>query len=363
MSMRIAQLAPTYERVPPRTYGGTELVVGLLTEELVARGHEVTLFASGDSRTRATLRSVTPEPVRYGRPTPDGLTHAEYLQLANAQACFLEAADGAFDLVHNHAGVEGMVLAATSDTPVVSTMHNPFQPRTRPIWDAYPWFHHAVSAASGTTFTAKGAVAPILHGIDVAAIRPDTAPHDLADPDGYLLFLGRFSPAKGADRAIEAARRSGRRLILAGKVDAADTNHVRTAVEPWLDGDRIRAVGEVGGEVKRTLISGADALLFPIEWDEPFGLVMVEALACGTPVVGFQRASVPEVVEHGRTGFVVENVDEMVDAIGRLGEIDRADCRRSAEERFTTARMVDDYEAMYRRILEPTSKPEAVAAG
>ncbi len=362
-TMRIAQLAPTYERVPPRTYGGTELVVGLVTEELVARGHDVTLFASGDSRTSARLRSITPEPVRYGSTTPDGLHHAEYLQLANAQACFLEAADGAFDLVHNHAGVEGMVLGTTSDTPVVSTMHNPFAPRTQPIWDAYPWFHHAVSAASAATFPTAGALAPILHGIDVAAIQPDTRPRDLTDPDGYLLFLGRFSPAKGADRAIEAARRSGRRLVLAGKIDPTDLSHVRTAVEPWLDGDRIRAAGEVGGQTKRALIAGADALLFPIEWDEPFGLVMVEALAAGTPVIGFRRASVPEVVEDGRSGFVVDGIDEMVDAIGRLGQIDRAESRRSAEERFTVARMVDDVEAMYRSILQRVEDRAPVAVG
>jgi glycosyltransferase involved in cell wall biosynthesis len=355
--MRIAQLAPTYERVPPRTYGGTELIVSLVTDELVRRGHDVTLFATGDSRTRAHLRSITPEPMRYGSYATDGLGHAEYLQLANAQACFLAASDGEFDLIHNHAGVEGMVLAATSDTPVVSTMHNPFAPRTDPIWAAYPWFHHAVSASSAATFPARGALPPIHHGIDVAPIVADVAPRNVNHRDGYVLFLGRFSPAKGADRAIQAALAAGRRLILAGKIDAADTTHVRTAVEPWLDGDRIRTVGEVGGETKRELLAGADALLFPIEWQEPFGLVMIEALATGTPVIGFSRASVPEVVRHGVTGFVVDDVDEMAAAIGRLGEIDRAACRRDAEERFSVKRMVDEVEAMYRTVLDRSSAP------
>jgi len=349
--MRIAQLAPTYERVPPRTYGGTELIVALVTDELVRRGHEVTLFASGDSRTRARLRSITAEPVRYGARTGDGLMHAEYLQLANAQACFLEASTGAFDLVHNHAGIEGMVLAASSKTPVVSTMHNPYTERTRSVWDAYPWFHHAVSASSAATFPARGALPPILHGLDVGPVEPDLRRHNPMDPEAYVLFLGRFSPAKGADRAIQAARLAGRRLLLAGKVDPADTVHVRTAIEPWLDGDRIRAVGEVGGETKRALLAGAEALLFPIEWQEPFGLVMIEALATGTPVIGFDRASVPEVIRDGVTGFVVDNVDEMAAAIGRIGEIDRAACRREAEERFSVARMVDDVEAMYRTVL------------
>jgi glycosyltransferase involved in cell wall biosynthesis len=361
--MRIAQVAPTYERVPPRTYGGTELVVGLVTDELVARGHDVTLFASGDSRTVARLRSVTPEPVRYGSWTSDGLHHAEYLQLANAQAAFLAAERGEFDLVHSHAGIEGLVLAETSSTHVISTMHNPFAPRTQPIWDAYPWYHHEVSAASAATFPARGRLAPILHGIDVDAIEPDTRPRDPADPDGYLLFLGRFSPAKGADRAIEAARIAGRRLILAGKVDPHDTAHVRSAVEPWIDGDRIRTVGEVGGPTKRDLLAGADALLFPIEWDEPFGLVMVEALAAGTPVIGFRRASVPEVIEDGVTGFVVDDVAGMAGAVGRLGAIDRSACRRSAEERFTVSRMVDDVEAMYREILDRVEGGRLVRAG
>lgn len=344
--MRIAQVAPTYERVPPRAYGGTELIVHLVTEELVARGHDVTLFATTDSITRARLSSVVAQPVRYGEANGSTIAHAEHLHLANAQAAFLAAADGAFDVIHNHAGLEGLVLGAASSTPVVSTMHNPFEPATRPIWDAYPWFHHAVSAASAATFPERNALAPIHHGIDVGSFRFGEK------PDGdYLLFLGRFSPSKGADRAIEAARRAGRRLVLAGKVDAPDAEYYQRAIAPHVDGDRIRAVGEADAERKRELLANADALLFPIEWDEPFGLVMVEALAAGTPVVGFRQASVPEVIEDGRTGFVVDDVDGMVEAIGRLGEINRRACRAAAEERFTVGRMVDDVEAMYETVL------------
>jgi glycosyltransferase involved in cell wall biosynthesis len=347
MPMRIAHIAPTYERVPPRTYGGTELIVHLVTDELVARGHDVTLFASGDSITRARLRSVTPSAQRYGgSSTEHGLEHAEHVHLANVQAAFLAAAEGAFDLVHSHAGIEGLVLGATSRTPVVSTMHNPFVPATQSVWDAYPWFHHAVSASSARTFPTHGARDPILHGIDVSSFEFDER------PDGdFLLFLGRFSPAKGADRAIEAAQRAGRRLILAGKVDAADVEHVRTTIEPHLDGERIRYIGEVDGETKRDLLARADALLFPIEWEEPFGLVMVEALASGTPVVGFRRASVPEVVDDGKTGFIVDDVEAMAEAIGRVGELDRGECRKAAETRFTVRRMVDDVETMYEAIL------------
>jgi glycosyltransferase involved in cell wall biosynthesis len=343
--LRIAQLAPTYERVPPAAYGGTELIVHLLTEELVRRGHEVTLFASGDSVTAARLRSVTPTPFRYGD-VVDGLRHAEYLQLANAQACFVAAAAGEFDIVHNHAGIEGLVLATSSRTPVLTTNHNPFVPLTRPIWDAYPWAHHAVTAASAATFPDRGALPPIHHGIDVASFTYGDR------PDDYLLFLGRFSPDKGAARAIEAARLAGRRLILAGKVDTADASYFRTDVEPAIDGTQIRYVGEADGDEKRRLLAGAQALLFPIDWDEPFGLVMVEALASGTPVIGFRRASVPEVVEDGVTGFVVDDPMGMAAAIRRIGEIDRRACRSEAEQRFSVSRMVDDYVNHYAMVRD-----------
>ena len=348
--MRIAQLAPTYESVPPAAYGGTELVVHLITEELVRRGHDVTLFASGDSQTSARLRSVTPAPFRYGD-VVDGVRHAEYLQLANAQACFLDAAAGEYDIVHNHAGIEGLVLAATSRTPVLTTNHNPFVSQTRQIWDAYPWAHHAVSAASAATFPSRGALPPIHHGIDVASFSFGER------PEGYLLFLGRFMPDKGAVRAIEAARLAGRRLILAGKVDAADADHFATRIQPAVDGDRIRYVGEADAIAKRRLLAGADALLFPIEWDEPFGLVMIEALASGTPVVGFRRASVPEIVEDGLTGFVVDDVAAMAAAFERLEGIDRRHCRSEAERRFSVARMVDDYLGYYEMV-----RNEALAA-
>jgi len=341
--MRIAQLAPTYERVPPVAYGGTELVVHLVTEELVRRGHEVTLFASGDSVTGARLVAVTPRPYRRGAGAT--LAHPEHVHLLNARACFRAAAEGAFDIVHNHAGVEGLVLAETSTTPVLTTCHMAYVPETAPAWDAYPWFHNAPSAASAATFPARGRLAPIHHGIDVAR-RPFGA-----RGEGYLLFLGRLAAVKGPEVAIEVARRSGRRLVLAGKIDPEDRPYAESAVLPAVDGDRIRFVGEAGPADKARLLAGADALLFPITWEEPFGLVIIEALAAGTPVVAFARASVPELIEDGLTGFVVPDADRMVEALDRLGEIDRAHCRRVAEERFSVERMVDRYEATYRAIL------------
>jgi glycosyltransferase involved in cell wall biosynthesis len=351
--MRIAQLAPTYESVPPSTYGGTELVVSLITEELVRRGHDVTLYASGNSSTSARLRSVIPEHLRYGD-TRDGLRHAEYLQLANAQACFLDAANGSFDIVHNQAGIEGLVLAATSRTPVLTTNHNAFVPQSQPIWDAYPWAHNSLSRASAATFPEQGARPPIHHGIDVASFTFGDR------PEGYLLFLGRFMREKGAAAAIEAATRAGRPLILAGKVDPADAEHFASSIEPAIDGASIRYVGEAGTHAKQRLLAGADALLFPIDWDEPFGLVMIEALASGTPVIGFRRASVPEVIEEGVTGFVVDDVAGMAEAICRLGEIDRSTCRAIAERRFDVSRMVDAYEEAYSAVVgSATARAEA----
>jgi glycosyltransferase involved in cell wall biosynthesis len=290
---------------------------------------------------------VTPKAVRYGSIVGD-LRHAEYLQLANAQACFLDAAAGEFDVVHNHAGIEGLVLAATSRTPVITTNHNPFVPETRPIWDAYPWLHHSLSAASAATFPSRGALPPIHHGIDVASF-PFA---ERAAEDPYVVFLGRFMPEKGAGRAIEAARRSGRRLVLAGKIDQSDADFFSSHIEPEIDDRLIGYIGEASPESKRTLLAGAEALLFPIDWHEPFGLVMIEALACGTPVIGLSRGSVPEVVEDGVTGFVVDDVDGMVAAIGRIGDIDRRRCRESVERRFDVSRMVDDYEASYEQTIE-----------
>jgi glycosyltransferase involved in cell wall biosynthesis len=355
--LRIAQLAPTFERVPPAAYGGTELIVALITDELVRRGHDVTLYASGDSETRAELRSIAARAVRYGE-VVDGVRHAEYFQLVNAHACYMDAAEGEFDIIHNHAGLEGLVLGATSTTPVLTTNHNPYVPMTKPVWDAYPWAHNSLSAASAATFPEDGAVEPIHHGIDV-----ETFPFG-ERPTGDLLFLGRFSPEKGAARAIEAARLAGRRLVLVGKVDAVDAAHFAEAIEPQIDGDQIRYFGEADATQKRQLLADARALLFPIEWDEPFGLVMIEAMACGTPVLGFRRASVPEVVEPGVTGFVVDDLDGLVRAIDRADGLDRRACRRRAEQRFGVGRMVDDYERTYAEVIDRAAAgPRLVGQG
>jgi glycosyltransferase involved in cell wall biosynthesis len=314
-------------------------MVAILAGELVRRGHDVTLFATGDSRTPARLESVTDRPHRYG--VPDGLPHPEYVQLANAQGAFLAAADGAFDLVHNHAMVEGLALAAFSQTPVLTTCHNAYAPETAPIWRAYPWYHHALSRAGAATFPERGALPPIHHGIEIASF-PFSE-----QGEGYLAFLGRFSPAKGARAAVEVARLTGRPLILAGKVDRRDEAYFAREIEPAIDGTLVRYAGEVDAAAKRRLLGGADALLFPIDWEEPFGLVMIEALSCGTPVIGFRRASVPEIVDDGSTGFVVDDVEAMAAAVAGITDISRFACRVTAEARFDVGRMVDAYEDAY----------------
>lgn len=352
--MRIAQLAPLYEVVPPRGYGGTELVVHDLTEELVGRGHEVTLFASGDSQTSARLAAPVPfalwsDEGRRRWPTPEA---ADAEEARHCRACIERA--GEFDIVHNHAEIEGMVAATRSATPVLTTHHRAYEPENASVYEAYPWAHVALSAASAGTFPERGQLPPIHHGIDVASypFRERS--------ESYLLFLGRLTPEKGGQYAIEIARRAKRELLIAGVVQDRAARYGRRVLA-MADGQQIRYVGEAGPTDKRRLLSGAAALLFPIVWDEPFGLVVVEAFACGTPVLAFSAGSAPELIVPGETGFVVQpgedpfapgqGVDRLAEAIQHIPELSRQRCREEAEHRFTVARMASDYERAYEAVL------------
>jgi glycosyltransferase involved in cell wall biosynthesis len=356
--MRIAQLAPIFEAVPPHGYGGTELVVHLLSEELVPRGHEVTLFASGDSSTSARLEATIPWSLWSEEGLRRWTTPEEIADVTreHIEACMARAAE--FDVVHNHAGYEGMAGAVTSRVPVLTTHHLAFERRYADLFERYPWAHQAVSAASARTFPARGQLPPIHHGIDVAS-------YPFAErSEGYLCYLGRITPEKGVEYAIELARRSGRELRIAGVVQDRVADYGQRILA-MADGRLVRYVGEAGPQAKRRLLAGADALVFPIVWDEPFGLVIPEALACGTPVLAFASGSVPELLADGATGFVVEpgpdplapgaGVDRLVAALERLPTIARHSCREEAERRFSVARMTDDYERGYETLVASAS--------
>ena len=345
--MRILQLAPLWETVPPPRYGGTEAVVSVLCEELVRQGHAVTLCASGDSVTSAELSSVYPRSLR----TADDLQDRQPYDWTHV-ALSLRAADG-FDIVHNHAGELAMAMSHLVDVPMLSTMHCPITPDTQFIWDRYSGWYNTISHAERRTMppVRGGTYCGVVHnGIDV-----ESFPYEEQKED-YLLFLACMAPVKGAHLAIEAARRLGKRLIIAAKVDRADRQYFHDIVEPLIDGDLIQFVGEVDGTLKRKLYARAYCLLVPICWEEPFGLVMAEAMACGTPVIAFARGAAPELVVEGETGFLVHDVDGMVRAVHRVDRIDPLLCRRHVEENFSPQRMTEGYLALYERILR---RPQA----
>jgi glycosyltransferase involved in cell wall biosynthesis len=355
--LRIAQVAPLFEAVPPAGYGGTELIVHLLTEELVRRGHQVTLFASGDSRTEATLVPGAPVALwsEAGRRLPS--QEVERLLTVHHAAPYSEGA--AFDLIHDHTWAPGLKAAVGSGrSSALCTHHREWEPVLGPLLEAFSGRHNAVSEAASRRFPARGQLPAVHHGIDVASFPFSER------SEGYLLFLGRLSPVKGPGVAVQVARRSGRRLLLAGRIHPSERKAYERDVEPFLDGDRIRYVGEADPPMKRRLLAGADALLFPISWEEPFGLVMIESLASGTPVVATRRASTPEVIDDGETGLLAgpgdggeADVEALLKVLPGIARLSRAACRQAAERRFTVERMVDDYERRYAELLGLTAEP------
>lgn len=336
--MRIAEVAPVWERVPPVRYGGIELVVSLLTDELVRRGHKVTLFASGNSITEAELSAVYPS----ARRADIGAIPIDLLHVSRA----FKRADE-FDVVHNHSGYSGVALAACVDVPTLTTLHGIFTEQNTPFFEAFAnacWYN-SISDEQRRGGPPLRYIDTIYNAIDVSAYPFEP------DKDDYLVSIGRISPLKGTHIACEMAERAGARLILAGKIDSgADTTYFQDRVAPFLDEDRIAYVGEVSHEEKLRLFARARGFLFPLQWAEPFGLVMVEALACGTPVLSLARGSVPEVVTDGVTGVVAADEDELASRIDEAGDIDAAACRAEAESRFSVGRMTDDYLAAFERI-------------
>jgi len=353
--MRIAQVAPLHERVPPVLYGGTERVVSYLTEELVRMGHDVTLFASGDSLTRARLRAPCPRALRLDPECRDALApHVRMLGQVYERA-------REFDLIHCHTDYLGLPLTRFTDTPTLITLHGRLDiPEIAPLYREYSEVPLvSISDAQRVHLPDVHWVATVHHGLppDLFAFEPH--------PDSYLLFLGRISPEKRPDAAIRIACRAGVPLRIAAKVDAVDRVYFETEIRPLLRHALVEFLGEVDDAQKKTLLGRARALLFPIDWPEPFGLVMIEALACGTPVIARRRGSVPEVLRHGVTGWVCETEEEMVEAVHRIGEIDRSACRADFEERFTAARMARRYVEVYEAVLanrRPTFAPARAAA-
>lgn len=340
--MRIAQVAPLVESVPPKHYGGTERIVSYLTEELVHLGHKVTLFASGDSVTSAELIPITQRSFRRNKRATDYLSR-EVLLIDHV----MQRA-GEFDVIHFHTGSLHYLIARHLRVPHVTTLHGRLD--TREFLRLYERFRDmpviSISNSQRTPWPCANWQATIYHGIpeDLFRFHPE--------PGSYLAFLGRASPEKRVDRAIEIAKRVGMPLKIAAKVDRADRRYFTREIEPLLKDPNIEWLGEISDKDKDEFLGNAYALLFPIDWPEPFGLVMIESIACGTPVIAHACGSVPEVMDDGVTGFVVNDIEQAVAATRRVRDLSRAKCRETFEKRFTASRMAHDYINVYTRLAD-----------
>jgi len=338
--MRIAQIAPLHEAVPPKLYGGTERVVSYLTEALIAEGHELTLFASGDSLTSARLEPVWPRALRLSPALSDPIVpHTLLMEVARRQA-------DRFDVMHFHVDYWPFSLFSRQRTPFVTTLHGRLdQPELRPLFDMFQEVPIvSISDAQRQPLPQARFVATVHHGLPENLLTPQPITPQ------YLAFLGRIAPEKGLDKAMRIARACGIPLKIAAKIDKVDQAYFDAVIRPMLTDRGAELIGEIEEAQKPDFLSGALALLMPIDWPEPFGLVMIEAMACGTPVIAFNRGSVPEVVEDGLTGFIVEDEPAAVAAVGRVATLSRVAVRKRFEARFTAQRMAQDYLRVYLRL-------------
>ncbi len=337
--MRVAQIPPLHEAVPPKLYGGTERVVSYLTEALVELGHDVTLFATGDSVTSARLHPVWPRALRLDPAIRDPIApHMLLMEEVRRLA-------GDFDVLHFHMDYWPFSLFSRQRVPFVTTLHGRLDlPELQPVFNMFPSAPViSISNSQRRPLPQANFVSTVHHGLPEKLLTPlpEVTP-------SYLAFLGRIAPEKGPDRAIRTARRCGIPIKIAAKVDRVDQQYFDEVIRPMLNGPDVEMIGEISETEKPAFLSGALGLLMPIDWPEPFGLVMIEAMACGAPVIAFNRGSVPEVIEDGLTGFVVEDEVGAIGAVGRLPLLSREKVRARFEERFTARRMAEDYLAIYR---------------
>lgn len=346
--MKIAQVAPLCESVPPKLYGGTERVVSYLTEALVELGHKVTLYASADSVTRARLRPGCRTALRLDPTSIDPVADHVFL----AEQVFRNADE--FDFIHSHIDYIGFPLLRRMQTPHATTLHGRLDiPNLHNLFREFsnePII--SISRQQQAPLAWANWQATVYHGLPENLYRIGTG------AGGYLAFLGRISPEKRVDRAIQIALRAGYPLKIAAKVDKADKDYYQNSIKSLLGHKDIEFIGEISEREKSEFLGNASALLFPVDWPEPFGLVMIEAMACGTPVIGFSNGSVPEVIEHGITGFIVDSISQGESAVINLPKISRTSCRRTFEEKFTAQRMARNYLHVYEQLLETGSLPE-----
>jgi glycosyltransferase involved in cell wall biosynthesis len=346
--MRIAQVAPLYESVPPKYYGGTERVVSYLTEELLRQGHEVTLFASGDSVTRARLIPSCLQALRLNKTCTDRLAP----HIVMVEQVLQEASQ--FDIIHFHIDYLHFPLWRRQRTPQVTTLHGRLDlPEIIPLYREFrDMAVVSISDAQRLPLPWINWQETIYHGL------PENLYTFCDQPGAYLAFIGRISPEKGVDRAIEVAKRLGMPLKIAAKVDANDQEYFTQVVQPLLRHPLVEYVGEIGEGDKDVFLGHAAALLFLVDWPEPFGLSMIEAMACGTPVIAYRRGSVPEVIDDGVTGFIVDSLEGAVGAVEEVASLSRRRCREVFEERFSATRMAHDYVRIYRQLVEAAPVPE-----
>jgi glycosyltransferase involved in cell wall biosynthesis len=345
MKMRIAQIAPLHEAVPPKLYGGTERVVSFLTEELVAMGHDVTLFASGDSITQANLEAVWPQALRLDQGIRDSLAP----QILLMEHVYRMAHK--FDILHFHMDYFPSSLFSRQSVPFITTLHGRLDlPELKQVYAGLPEQNLvSISNSQRLPLAEANFIATIQHGLPINLLMPSPV------EASYVAFLGRICPEKRPDRAIRIAHGAGEKLKLAAKVDRVDEAYFTEAIAPMLGADA-ELIGEINDAAKSAFLSGAKALLMPIDWPEPFGLVMIEAMACGTPVIAYNYGSVPEVIEDGVTGFIVSNEADAIDALKRVHTLDRGVIRERFEARFTAGRMAQDYLETYQSLMVPQSR-------